>query len=223
MRARRQGLHERVMGGLLDELLPDLTGRRVVDLGCGDGWLARIALAREAASVVGIDPSERMLALARARTPGARFVHAFAEDAELRAASADVVVSVLALHYIADVAPVLRSVAGWLVPGGALVVVVEHPFATAVKARPDRAALAETATQSAIGDRYQEEGMLRERWFTDGVIRYHRRLGTWLNELAAAGLYVVRVAEPRPGGLAPDERGLATRTPVLAIVARVPH
>ena len=44
MRARRTGLHERVVDGVLRRLLPDLAEKRVVDLGCGDGWACRVAL-----------------------------------------------------------------------------------------------------------------------------------------------------------------------------------
>src|ERR671930_1493712 len=48
-------------------LLPKVAGRRVLDLGCGAGQLAHHLAGRGAAEVIGIDLSERMLALARAR------------------------------------------------------------------------------------------------------------------------------------------------------------
>jgi SAM-dependent methyltransferase len=44
----------------------------VLDLGCGDGWFCRYAAESGVQSVVGIDPSRRMLALARERTVLAR-------------------------------------------------------------------------------------------------------------------------------------------------------
>src|SRR5215470_9452705 len=46
-------------------LLPPIEGRRVLDLGCGAGQLARHLAETGAADVVGVDVSERMLALAR--------------------------------------------------------------------------------------------------------------------------------------------------------------
>src|SRR5690606_34947468 len=52
----------------LRALLPDPAGRRVVDLGCGFGWLCRWAREQGAAEVLGIDVSETMLARARAET-----------------------------------------------------------------------------------------------------------------------------------------------------------
>src|SRR5580700_11438611 len=52
----------------LRALLPDLYGRKVLDLGCGYGWFCRWAREAGAAKVVGIDVSEKMLARARADT-----------------------------------------------------------------------------------------------------------------------------------------------------------
>lgn len=55
-------------------MLPDLAGKRVVDLGCGFGWFARWAKERGAARVLGLDLSQRMIARAKADTsdPAAR-------------------------------------------------------------------------------------------------------------------------------------------------------
>jgi ubiquinone/menaquinone biosynthesis C-methylase UbiE len=52
----------------LRALLPKIEGLRVLDLGCGFGWFCRWAREHKAASVVGIDVSERMLARAIAET-----------------------------------------------------------------------------------------------------------------------------------------------------------
>src|SRR3546814_11859699 len=49
-------------------MLPGLAGRRVVDLGCGFGWFARWAREQGAASVLGLDLSEKMPARAKAET-----------------------------------------------------------------------------------------------------------------------------------------------------------
>src|SRR5947208_2485968 len=51
------------------ELLPDLNGKRIVDLGCGFGWFARWARLHGAAGVLGLDISENMIGRARAETP----------------------------------------------------------------------------------------------------------------------------------------------------------
>ena len=57
----------------LSRLLPgDMSGMRVLDVGCGYGWHCKYAAGRGADYVLGFDPSERMLAEARRRSGGGR-------------------------------------------------------------------------------------------------------------------------------------------------------
>ncbi len=63
-----EGLEGAPEWAALRSLLPKLDGRRVLDLGCGFGWFCRWAREHGAASVLGVDVSERMLARARAET-----------------------------------------------------------------------------------------------------------------------------------------------------------
>ncbi|MDQ0904502.1 2-polyprenyl-3-methyl-5-hydroxy-6-metoxy-1,4-benzoquinol methylase [Streptomyces canus] len=69
-------MHEFARDVLLDGLPADLRGQRILDLGCGEGLITR-ALAIRGGSVVGIDPSRRMIGHARATeqpsTTGARY------------------------------------------------------------------------------------------------------------------------------------------------------
>src|SRR3546814_20978258 len=65
-------------------MLPELAGRRVVDLGCGFGWFARWAREQGAASVLGMDLSEKMLARAKAATADAALEYRLADLEKLR-------------------------------------------------------------------------------------------------------------------------------------------
>src|SRR5262245_43620866 len=65
MREADAGITAGVEEAALRALLPDVTGTRVVDLGCGDGRLCQYLAELGAANVLGVDPSARMLALAR--------------------------------------------------------------------------------------------------------------------------------------------------------------
>src|SRR5262245_7284997 len=109
-------LHENVIRPMLPAIVPPVAGRRVVDLGCGDGFYCRLAREQGAASVLGSDPSARRLEVAAERTEddGITYLRAFAEDAEVDPQSVDLVVSILALHYVEDLEAVLRSVWSWL-------------------------------------------------------------------------------------------------------------
>ena len=117
----------------LRALLPDLHGRKVLDLGCGYGWFCRWARDNGAADILGIDVSEKMLARARATSadPAITYTRADMEQLDLPSASFDLVYSSLALHYVENLRGVMSQVYRSLVPGGRLVFSVEHPIFTA--------------------------------------------------------------------------------------------
>ncbi|WP_336205986.1 class I SAM-dependent methyltransferase [Nonomuraea sp. LPB2021202275-12-8] len=111
------------------ELAGDVTGRRILDAGCGSGPLFS-ALRDRGAIVTGIDASAGMLELARRR---------LGDDADLRVADLasplpfpdgafDDVIASLVLHYLEDWGPTLAELRRVLRPGGRLLVSVDHPF-----------------------------------------------------------------------------------------------
>src|SRR6202795_1141341 len=204
-------------------LLPAAAGRRALDLGCGAGQLAHYLACSGAAEVVGVDVSERMLALARAAWahPNVRYPRAAIEDLAFPAARFDLVVSSLAFHYVDDYAGLVKRIAGWLAPGGVLVYSTEHPLFTA--RLPDGGwVLDEAGRRTGWSlDRYADEGARKETWFVAGVRKVHRTLATLINGLLDAELVVERVIEPIPSEawlqahpLARDER----RRPIFLLV-----
>ena len=117
----------------LRPMLPDFSGKRVLDLGCGYGWHAFYAAENGAEKVLGIDLSEKMLAVAREKNtfPNVRFARGAMEDVRFPDGSFDAVLSSLALHYVKDYAELVSRVYRWLAPGGAFVFSAEHPTFTA--------------------------------------------------------------------------------------------
>src|ERR1700759_4207609 len=79
----------------LKALLAELRSLRVLDLGCGFGWVCRWARAQGAGEVLGIDVSEKMLARAIATTTDAAitYLRADLECAELPRAAFDLAYS----------------------------------------------------------------------------------------------------------------------------------
>ena len=109
---------------LILELMGELAGRRVLDVGCGDGVLA-CAVVSHGADVTGIDPDPAMLIAAHSRAAraavGGTFLEGRVEQLPLPDASFDVVVSVTVLCFVSDAAGAVREMARVLRPGGRLV------------------------------------------------------------------------------------------------------
>lgn len=220
MRERRDGMHEFVVRPTMAALLPDMRGKRVLDVGCGDGWFCRLAAESGARSVLGIDASERMLQLARERTAdqGIHYERARMEDLALPDASADLVVSILALHYVADIAAVLRAVARALTTGGTAILIFEHPIETAPPDDPDVVEV-EGSKVWPLRD-YFAEGQRRRQWWIDGVEYYHRTMSSYLNALLEAGLTLDTVLEPiAPLDSLPERDADRVRPRLLALRA----
>jgi SAM-dependent methyltransferase len=179
-------------------LLPDAKGRRVLDLGCGAGQLAQHLAAQGAAEVIGVDISERMLELARTHWahPHVSYLRTPIERATFAPGRFDLVLSILAFHYIADYRTAISRVAEWMAPGGMLVYSMEHPVFTA--RLPYDGWVRETeSTRWALND-YIDEGARDETWFVPGVRKVHRTMATLVNGVIDAGLTIERIVEPVP-------------------------
>lgn len=179
-------------------MLPDLNGLRVADLGCGFGWAARWMRAHGAASVLGVDLSQNMIARARADTsdPAIEYRIADLETFELPEAGFDLVYSALAFHYVADFGRLARMIHKALVSGGHLVFTIEHPIFMAAE-RPHWLT-DESGRKTWPVNGYSVEGERRTVWFVEGVLKYHRTLGTTLNTLIDTGFLLRRVEEFAP-------------------------
>lgn len=191
----RDGLGATSEWPALHALLPAIAGKRVVDLGCGFGQLSRWLGDEGAASVLGIDLSEKMLTRARAETTNVAVTYERGNLDELVLAprSADLVVSSMAFHYIEDFARLSAMLFAALSPGGQLVFSVEHPI-YAARAEPEWVTAADGRQAFAIAD-YGIEGRKVTNWIVDGVVKYHRTIGTMLNTLTRAGFAYGKVTE----------------------------
>jgi SAM-dependent methyltransferase len=203
-------------------LLPDLSGRRVLDLGCGFGWFCRWAREHGAQSVIGVDLSEKMLARAKANTRDDAITY---ERADLESyapptAAFDLIYSSLAFHYVEDLGALFHRAFKALVPGGRMVFSVEHPIFTA----PTNPGWSEDAGGHITWpvDRYLDEGPRTTNWLAPGVIKQHRTIGTYVNLLLHTSFTISHLEEWAPSveqvSMHPDWANERERPPFLIVV-----
>ena len=208
----------------LQAMLPSLEGLRVLDLGCGFGYFCRWARQAGAATVLGVDLSERMLDRARSETsdPAITFLRADIERLDLPAASLDLIFSSLAIHYAADLPRLLAAMRNWLAPGGRLVFSVEHPIYSAVQPEWQGDA---SGTKVWPLRSYLFEGRRVTDWIAPGVVKYHRVVATYVNGLLASGFQLLRMEEWGPSEAQirehPEWVDEKHRPPFLLVSARV--
>jgi SAM-dependent methyltransferase len=92
-------------------------GERVLDLACGTGNAARLAVAA-GARVTGLDSAPRLVEVARDRVPDAEFVVGDALELPFGDGAFDVVVSVFGVIFVPDPAPAIAEIVRVLAPGG---------------------------------------------------------------------------------------------------------
>ena len=99
-----------------------------LDAACGTGAQAEQLVDAFGYEVIGVDASEAMLAVARAKLPSARFEQGRLQSLPLDDESVDVVTCSLALTHVAELGPVIAEMARVLRPGGAVVLADMNPF-----------------------------------------------------------------------------------------------
>lgn len=184
---------------ILQKMLPDFEGKRVLDLGCGFGWHCQYAAEHGAESVLGIDISEKMLEEAKKRN---RFFSVDyrlipIEDYEFPSDSFDVVVSSLAFHYLKYFDDVCLKVNRCLSKGGAFVFSVEHPVFTAY-GNQDWCYDREGNKLHWPVDRYFETGKRNAVFLGEEIVKFHRTLTAYVEGLLQSGFELTGLAEPEP-------------------------
>ena len=169
------------------DLAGDVTGRRVLDAGCGSGPLSA-ALRDRGATVTGFDSSAEMLELARKRLGGdaALYLAELGGPLPFPDGAFDVVVASLVLHYMEDWTVALAELRRVLAPGGRLIVSVDHPVIGLVQGNGDYFATYKRSEEWTFGG----HTALMSFW--------HRPLHAMTNAFTAAGFQINVISEPFP-------------------------
>lgn len=206
----------------LKKFLPELRGKRMLDLGCGYGWHCIYAAEHGAAQVVGVDISEKMLAVAKEKTkfPQVLYKRSAMEELCFPENSFNLVFSSLAFHYVEDFGTLLEQVWRWLEPGGDFIFSVEHPVFTA-EGSQDWLRDEEGKICCFPVDNYFFPGKREACFLGEKLEKYHRTLADYLEGLLRQGFSLVHVAEPQPPEQMLELPGMKDelRRPMMLLIA----
>jgi SAM-dependent methyltransferase len=197
--------------------------QRVLDVGTGEGQIARLVSGDGAALVVGVDPTIAQLELAQARGGGVHYARSNADALPFADGTFDAVVVCLVFEHIAAHEPAIAELARVLSAGGRFAFFLNHPLLQA----PNSGWIIDHILDEQywrIGPYLVEDVSMEE--LAPGVVLpfVHRPLSQYVNAMAANGLLIERMEEPMPpdGFLAraPEYRDAATIPRLLLMVAR---
>jgi ubiquinone/menaquinone biosynthesis C-methylase UbiE len=194
----------------INQLIGDISGARVLDLGCGSGkyslWFAELG-----AQVTGLDLSPTMINLARdkARARGVRAEFRVADIREglpFGEAEFDLVFTGTALHYIEDINAAMKEVARGMKPAARFVASVLHPMSTA--------RFAPAGSEEIEGPNPWEgwyfgspTRSIETPWLGFGEVSsegrriscHHHTVSGYFSAVSSAGLTITSLLEPEPG------------------------
>jgi SAM-dependent methyltransferase len=185
--------------------LPDVSGKDVVELGCGTAYFGAWLKRQGARRVVGVDPTPAQLETARRCVERTgielELVQAFAEDVPLPDAAFDVAVSEYGASIWADPYRWIPEAARLLRPGGELVFLRNSTLLI----------LCSPIEGGAVGERLlrPQFGMHRFEWAADvdDGVEYHLSHADWIRVLRENGFEILDLVEIQaPAGAATHER-----------------
>jgi SAM-dependent methyltransferase len=173
--------------------------RRVLDVGCGEGQISRLALSGGAEMAIGVDPTLAQVEVAAARGGGAHYGRAGAADLPFVDGAFDAVVACLVFEHIRDVDDAIEEVARVLAPGGRFLFFLNHPLLqTPNSGWIDDQILDPPEQYWRIGPYLIEDESIEEVEKDVFIPFIHRPLSRYINALALNGLVVTRMDEPAP-------------------------
>lgn len=172
--------------------------RRVLDIGCGEGQIARLCVS-SGASVLGVDPSLVQAREARRRGGGPAYALGGAEGLPVASESVDLAIACLVFEHIPDAPAAIAEVARTLAPGGRFLFLLNHPLLqTPESGWVEDYTVDPPLAYWQIGP-YLTPAETMEEVERGVFIRFfHRPLSTYVNAAIAAGLRLTEMVEPAP-------------------------
>ena len=172
--------------------------RRVLDVGCGEGQIARLAAGVDGVElVVGVDPTAGQITEAARRGGGVRLARGGAAGLPFATGSFDAVVACLVFEHIDAVDEAIAEVGRVLRPGGRFLFFLNHPLLQT----PNSGWIDDTILDEQywrIGPYLVEDSRVEEVDKGVWIPFIHRPVSRYVNAMIAAGLYLTLMDEPVP-------------------------
>lgn len=184
-------------------MMPDLSGKRVLELGCGAGGNAPFFIEKGASFYLGTDISVNMINEAKNTFENEKvsFQVLKMEDLSTLQEQFDVIISSLAIHYVADFDKLCKDVYRLLPKEGYFIFSQEHPIGTGTILNEE----CQKEDKTKIGDKeyylvsnYNENGKRIVDWNDCKVVKYHRNFSYLINTILLNQFKIVEFREPTP-------------------------
>lgn len=190
---------------------------RVLDLGAGEGQIARL-LASNGAKVVGVDPTWSQMQEASKRGGDPTYAVAAAAELPHSGGQFDAVIACLVFEHIDPLEGAVGEVARVLRPGGRFVLMLNHPLLQVPGSGWIDDHTVEPSDQYWRVGPYLVESHVEEEVHKDVFIPFvHRPLHKYINALSAHGLVLREMHEPAP------PQGFLDKNPFFAAAAAIPR
>ena len=193
---------------------------RVLDVGCGEGQVARVLQSRTSVQsfVVGVDPTQGQVDVAVERSVGEQYLRSGADALPFPNGSFDAVLACLVFEHIDALDEAISEVARILRPGGRFSFFLNHPLLqTPNSGWIDDQMIDPPEQYWRIGS-YLDEAITFEEVEPGVRVRFlHRPLSRYVNTLAEHGLFLEAMFEPAPPA------GFLARSADYAFAASIPR
>ena len=193
---------------------------RVLDVGCGEGQIARVLQNRTNVQsfVVGVDPTQGQVDVAVERSVGEQYLRSGADALPFPDGSFDAVLACLVFEHIDALDKAISEVARILRPGGRFSFFLNHPLLqTPNSGWIDDQMIDPPEQYWRIGS-YLDEAITFEEVEPGVRVRFlHRPLSRYVNTLAEHGLFLEAMFEPAPPA------GFLARSADYAFAASIPR
>ena len=194
-------LHKEVfLNPTLLSLIETVKNKKVLDAGCGEGYLSRI-LAKSEATVTAVDYSTRMIEIAKGRTPNDLVIDYRQGNCEdlnfLEEKNFDLIVSNMVIQDLANYEKAFQEMYRLLVDGGCFIFSILHPCFVTPESGWEKTKDGKKLHWNV--DKYFYEGAYEQGLGDkEKMLFFHRTLTSYINTLIKTGFILESIVEPKP-------------------------